>query len=339
MKRHGNLYDLAFSEENLYAAYLDARKNKRATRSCFMFERHLGSGLAELHQALHDGSYAPLPYNTFRVFEPKPRLIHAPAFRDRVVQHAIYRIIQPIFDATFIDQSFACRPGRGTHAAADYIQAALQQAPRDSYLLQLDIRKFYYSIDRVILRRLIERKIKDARLVDAMMLFADSGEPLGVPIGNLLSQLYALIYLNPLDHYVKRELGALHYARYVDDFALVGIGRAEAVEARADIIDFLAARLRLELSKSTIARVTRGTNFVGYRTWASRRFVRKHALYAFRRAASMGAVESVISSIGHARHTASVRSMVAHLKENHHAVYRRLPQSQRCLHHVHAGNA
>jgi retron-type reverse transcriptase len=339
MKRHGNLYDQAFSEENLYTAYLDARKNKRATRSCFAFERRLGSGLAELHQLLRDGSYAPLPYNTFHVHEPKQRLIHAPAFRDRVVQHAIYRIIQPIFDATFIDQSFACRPGRGTHAASDYVQAALQQAPRESYLLQLDIRKFYYSIDRGILRRLIERKIKDTRLVDVMMQFADSSEPLGVPIGNLLSQLYALIYLNPLDHYVKRELGAQHYARYVDDFVLIGIDRDQALQARADIVRFLADRLRLELSKSTIARVTRGSNFVGYRTWASRRFVRKHALYTFRRAARSGSVQSVISSVGHARHTASVGGMVAHLKENHHAVYRRLPQSQRCLHHVHARHA
>jgi retron-type reverse transcriptase len=339
MKRHGHLFERAFSPENLYAAYLDARKNKRATRSCFSFEKRLGAGLAELHEALHAGTYAPLPYNTFRVFEPKPRLIHAPAFCDRVVQHAVYRVIQPIFDASFIDQSFACRPGKGTHAAADYVQGALRQAPRDSYLLQLDIRKFYYSIDRAILRTLIERKIKDARLVDVMMLFADTGEPVGVPIGNLLSQIYALIYLNPLDHYVKRDLKVRHYARYVDDFVLIGISRAQALEARAEIVDFLADRLHLVLSKSTIARVARGSNFVGYRTWASRRFVRTHALYTFRRAAARGLLESTVSSLGHARRTASRGHMLRHLEKNHADLYRRLPQSLRPMEHLPARRA
>jgi RNA-directed DNA polymerase len=339
MKRHGHLFERAFSTEDLYAAYLDARKSKRATRSCFAFERRLGAALAELHQALHAGTYAPLPYNTFRVYEPKPRLIHAPAFCDRVVQHAIYRVIRPIFDASFIDQSFACRPGRGTHAAADYVQAALQQAPRDSYLLQLDIRKFYYSIDRTILRGLIEHKLKDARLVDVMMLFADGGGPVGVPIGNLLSQIYALVYLNPLDHYIKRELKVRHYTRYVDDFVLIGISREQALAARAEIVDFLAARLHLALSKSTIARVTRGSNFVGYRTWASRRFVRTHALYTFRRAATRDRLESVVSSLGHARRTASRGHMLRHLEKNHADLYRRLPQSLGPVQHLPARRA
>lgn len=334
MKRHGHLFERAFSPDNLHAAYLDARKNKRATRSCFSFEKRLGAGLSGLHESLHAGTYAPLPYNTFRVYEPKPRLIHAPAFRDRVVQHAIYRVIQPIFDASFIDQSFACRPGKGTHAAADYVQDALQQAARDSYLLQLDIRKFYYSIDRAILRRLIERKIKDTRLVDVMMQFAATSDPVGVPIGNLLSQIYALIYLNPLDNYVKRELGVRHYARYVDDFVLIGISREQALEYRAEIVGFLADRLHLVLSKSTIARVTRGSNFVGYRTWAGRRFVRRHALYTFRRAAARERFESVVSSLGHARRTASRAHMIHYLEKNHADLYRRLPQNLRPIQHL-----
>lgn len=337
MKRIGNLYDAAFTPEALHAAYLEARKNKRATHSCYQFEKRLGNHIHNLSTELLEGSYRPLPYNTFKVFEPKPRLIHAPAFRDRVVQHAIYRVIQPLFDATFIDQSFACRPGKGTHAASDFVQHALGQVPRDSYVLQLDIRKFYYRIDRDILRQLIERRIKDTRLVDLMMQFADHSEPTGVPIGNLLSQLYALIYLNPLDHFVKRELGAKHYARYVDDFILIGLPRPKAVSLRAQIIVFLKDELRLELSKSTIARVSRGSNFVGYRTWATRRFIRKHALYTFRRAAKEGRADSVVSSLGHARKTASLRSMIRYLKEH----YRDLPipASLRPIHHAPHGPA
>jgi retron-type reverse transcriptase len=315
MKRHGNLYDQAFTPEALFAAYVDARKNKRATHSCYQFERRLGAQLAALHRELTGGSYAVLPYHTFQVFEPKPRTIHAPAFRDRVVQHAIYRVIQPIFDATFIDQSFACRPGKGTHAAADYVQHAMQQVPRDSYILQLDIRKFYYRIDRGILRSLIERKIKDSRLVDLMMRFALHESPTGVPIGNLLSQLYALIYLNPLDHFIKRDLGIRHYARYVDDFVLIGLSRSDAIAHRAAIVAFLATRLRLELSKSSVHRISRGLNFVGYRTWASRRFVRKHALYTFRRAVKNNRLDSIVSSLGHARKTASFRAMRRYQQE------------------------
>ena len=337
MKRAGGLFARAFTPESLHQGYLDARKGKRGTHACYQFERQLGAQLGALHAALHDGSYQPLPYNTFQVFEPKPRLIYAPAFRDRVVQHAIYRVIQPVFDASFIDQSFACRPGKGTHAASDYMQAALQQAPAGSYLLQLDIRRFYYRINRQILQGLIERKIKDAALVRVMMQFADQGEPLGVPIGNLLSQLYALIYLNPLDHYIKRDLRAQRYARYVDDFILVGITRAEALSHRAAIVDFLATRLGLELSKSTIAPVRRGANFVGYRTWASRRFVRRHALYTYRRALAAGRVESVVSSLGHARRTASFHHMLNQAKANH-DLYRQLPKNLRRAHDLRAAH-
>lgn len=334
MKRFGNLFDIALSPESLYQGYLDAAKNKRSSRSCYQFERHLGAQLADLHRELHDGSYQPRPYNTFQVYEPKPRLIYAPAFRDRVVQHAIYRVIRPIFDATFVAESFACRPGKGTHAAADHVQAALGAVPRDSYSLQIDIRKFYYRINRAILRGLIERKIKDRRLVDLMMLFADQGDPLGVPIGNLLSQLYALIYLNPLDHYIKRVLKVRHYARYVDDCVLIGLSREQALSHRASIVLFIADRLGLELSKSTIAPVRRGNNFVGYRTWASRRFVRRHTLFTFRRAARRGRMDAVVSSLGHARRTASLRHMIRHLKEHRHALYHQLPKSLRRHHHL-----
>ena len=339
MKRHGNLFEQAFTPVSLYQAYLDAARHKHSSRSCFEFERRLGTQLADLHRTLHDGSYQPRPYKTFQVFEPKPRLIYAPAFRDRVVQHAIYRVIQPIFDATFVAESYACRPGKGTHAAADHVQAALARVPRDSYTLQLDIRRFYYRIDRNILITLIERKIKDLRLVELMRLFADQGDPVGVPIGNLLSQLYALIYLNPLDHYIKRELKVRHYARYVDDLVLIGLTRDQAIDYRARIATFLADRLRLEYSRTGIARVSRGLNFVGYRTWATRRFVRRHALYTFRRAAQRGRMDAIVSSLGHARRTASARHMVRHLQEHHHGLYRQLPKSLRPTQHLPSSHA
>lgn len=335
MKRIGNLCGAAFSHAALYQGYYDARKGKRSSRACFLFERRLAAQIEDLHLRLNDGTYRPRPYNKFQIFEPKPRVISAPAFRDRVVQHAIYSLVRPIFDRSFIDQSYACRLGKGTHAASDYVQAALNQVPRDSYVLQLDIRRYYYRMDRAILRRLVERKIKDRRMVDVMMQFAETSDPVGVPIGNLLSQLFGLIYLNALDHFIKRELKARHYARYVDDFVLIGLSREQANEYRQRIINFLRDELHLELSRGTIHRVSRGINFVGFRTWASRRFVRKRALYTFRRSAKRGRLESVVSSLGHAGKTASRRYMLNYLQEHHHALYRRLPKSCRRFHNLH----
>ena len=319
MKRHGNLFNQIFTRENLHQAFLDARRGKRKKWACFRFEINLGHNLESLYREIHEGSYRPRPYFTFSVYEPKQRIIHAPAFRDIVVQHAIYRVVYALFDATFIDQSFACRVGMGTHRASDYTQQALRKCEPDSYTLKLDIRKFFHSIDRDILRSLIERKIKDRRLADLMMLFTECDGPTGIPIGNLLSQLYALIYLNPLDHFVKRVLGVRHYVRYVDDFVLIGLTRPQCLEYRERIILYLESALRLTLSKSTIQKVRRGVNFVGYRTWRGKRFIRKYSLYRFRRALRRENSKALASILGHACRTNSLPHMLRLIKESSHA--------------------
>jgi len=322
MKRVGNIYQEAFTRDTLLDAYHAAARHKNGKRACFNFERRLAYNLDALFCELRDGTYRPMPYYNFEVYEPKQRTIYAPTFRDLVVQHAVYAAVNAIFDRTFINQSFACRKGMGTHKAADYAQASLRESPRDSYTLKIDIRKFFYRIDRVILRKLIERKIKDVRMIDIMMMFADHGEPLGIPIGNLLSQLYALIYLNPLDHYIKRELKVQRYCRYVDDGVLFGLTQAECIEARTKIKLFIRDDLHLEYSHTTIAPTRRGVNFVGYRTWVSKRFIRKRSLYVFRKAVATHNIECVVSILGHARNTSSLRHMLKQIpkemiNENH----------------------
>lgn len=333
MKRHGYLWDRTFTPEALHAAYLRTAKGKHAKRACFNFERRLAFNLDRLYRTLHDGSYRPQPYFSFLVFEPKRRTIFAPAFCDLVVQHAMYATIYPIFSATMSEQSFACRVGKGTHKAADYAEHALQQSPVDSYTLKLDIRKFFYRIDRAILRTLIERKIKDQRFADLLMVFADYGDPLGIPIGNLLSQLFALIYLTPLDHYVQRELRVRRYCRYVDDFILFGLTRAEAVERKAQIEAFLRDRLHLELSAFTIAPRSRGVNFVGFRAWSGRRFIRKRSLFNLSRAVKRRRIESVSSILGHARRTHSLQHCLSTIRNCDHAFYHQLPEAHRRLAH------
>lgn len=332
MKRIGHLYHSIIAPENLWQGYLEARRGKRATGGCLAFEKSIGARLAALHTALVRGDYQPAPLRVFEVREPKPRLIHAPSFADRVVQHAAYRLVRPVFDATFVRESFACRPGYGTHAAADHVQAALRAAPPDSYLVQLDVRRFFYSIDREILRALVERRLKEARTVALMMRLVTYGEPLGIPIGCLLSQLCALIYLNPLDHFIKRELRVRHYARYVDDMVLIGLTRTQAHEARAEVEQFLQQRLHLRLSQARVAPVRCGINFCGYRTWRSRRFVRRRALYNARRAARRDDREAVVSLLGHARRSHSLQPLLTYTRDHNHDLYHALPATLRCLH-------
>lgn len=313
-KRFGNLYGPTFTLDRLHAAYLVARKGKRKTRSVQIFERDLGANLAALQKELQSGTFAPSPYRHFVVYGPKPRSIAAPTFRDVVAQHAIYATISPIFEATFVRDSYGCRVGGGAHRASDALQRAMRAAPDGAYLLQMDVRRFYYRIDHAILRGLIERKIKDRRLVDLMMVFARGGhDSVGLPIGNLLSQLYALIYLNALDHHIKRDIKAVSYARYVDDMILVVRSKDEAAHIKASVEAFLADRLRLELSKWSIAPVSKGANFVGFRTWRSRRFVRKRALYTFSKSIARGRVDSLNSILGHAHRTSSLAHMMRRL--------------------------
>lgn len=324
-KRHGQLFERCFTPEAIYQAYLDARRSKRKTPSVQEFERDLGANLAQIHSELRAGTYEVSPYRRFIIHEPKRREISAPAFRDRVVQHAIYSVVYPIFDRGFVHDSYGCRIGKGTHRAADQAQCFLRASPADSYTLQIDVRRFYYRIDRDILRALIERRIKDSRLADLMMRFAAMDEPLGLPIGNLLSQLYGLIYLDPFDQFVKRELKARRYVRYVDDSILFGLSRDEARAHLERIQSWLAVNLHLELSKWTIAPVSRGVNFVGFRTWRSTRFPRKRSLYRFSRSLRSGDVASLNAIMGHALRTGSHRHFCRRIRSERPDLIPQLP--------------
>lgn len=305
-KRIGYLFERTFTMENLYDAYLIARSGKRKKTATFKFEINLGAELQLLYQELHSGTYNPKPYNQFIVYEPKKRIINAPAFRDLVVQHCIYKSIYDLFDRSFIDASFACRKGGGTHKASRYTQNQMRKYSGELYYLKLDIKKYFYSINRDILRKLFEKKIKDTKFVDLMCKFAKMDTKKGIPIGNLLSQIYALIYLNPLDHFIKRELKVKSYVRYVDDFILIGLTLKEAREFKDLIKIFLKEKLNLELSRWQIQKIRKGINFVGYRTWKSIKFVRKHSMYKFKKFAKKQKINSLVSLIGHAKETATI---------------------------------
>jgi RNA-directed DNA polymerase len=313
-KRFGDLFEKTFTLERMYEAYFNARKAKRKTLSVARFERDLGANLVKLQTEILDGTYQPAPYRHFVIYSPKARNISAPSFRDVVAQHAIHLTILPIFEATFLKDSYGCRIGGGAHRASDSLQNALRKASPEAYILQMDIRKFYYRVHHEILRRLFERKIKDTRLVELMMVFVKDGDStVGLPIGNLLSQLYALIYLNALDHYVKRELKLSNFARYVDDFIMVLPDKLTAQVAKGQIESWLYRSLKLELSRATTTPIKKGANFVGFRTWRSRRFVRKRSLHRFSKSLKAGKTESLVSIVGNAYNTSTLSYFVKRL--------------------------
>lgn len=324
-KRHGNLYEQMFTLDALHAAYLRSRDRKRKKSAVRRFEQNLGFNLQALHKELQAGTYAPRPYKTFHVYEPKPRLIHAPHFRDVVVQQAMYAVLYPLVDSRLCFESYGCRKNKGTHRAADRAQQFLRESPPDSYLLQLDIRKFFYRIDRETLLGQWRKIVKDERVLHLLHEFSLYPANAGVPIGNLMSQIAALIYLNPMDHYIKRELKASRYVRYVDDFIVFGLSKPEALAMRKQIADWLKANLGLELSRWTIQPVNRGLNFVGFRTWRKTRFVRKHSLYTFNRALRAGAMDSIVSCIGHAKASATHKHFMNRLRE-YPELYAQLPE-------------
>jgi retron-type reverse transcriptase len=314
-KRHGQLFEKMFTQDALYKAYLSSRKRKRKKSAVYKFEKDLGANLSRLHKELQEGSYKPRPYKTFYVHDPKPRLIFAPHFRDVVVQHAMYSTLYPIMDRTFCFESFGCRLGKGTHRAADRAQEYLRKSPKDSYILQFDIRKYFYRIDRGILQSLWEKKIKDIRVLELVKIFAEYPDKTGIPIGNLLSQLGALIYLNPLDNFIKRVLKVNRYVRYVDDFILFGLSLDTAKQFRDTITLWLSKNLNLELSKWVIQPVKRGVNFVGFRTWRTTRFVRKRSMFNFNKSLKNGNLASIQSSLSHALHSASYRHFMRKIDE------------------------
>jgi retron-type reverse transcriptase len=301
MKRHGSLWPDLTSFSNLHAAARKARRGKREHPNVARFEFAVEQELCRLQDELSDHRYQPGDYKTFFIYEPKVRLISAAPFRDRVVHHALYNVIGPIFERTFIPDSYACRTGKGTHAAIDRFTHFARGFP---YVLKCDVQKYFPSIDHAILKELIRRKVKDRdvlRLTDLIIGHANPQEPVqawfpgddlftgaerrrGLPLGNQTSQFFANVYLDPFDHFVKEQLRVRGYIRYVDDFVLFGHDPAELAWQREACRSFLARlRLRLHPAKCVISRVVDGTRFLGYRVFPEHRVLPKANIHSFQR--------------------------------------------------------
>ncbi|WP_269497164.1 reverse transcriptase/maturase family protein [Castellaniella sp. S9] len=296
-KTYNNLFSRIYDFQSLHQAYILARRGKRDRREVQRFEQDLEGNLISLQNELIWNMYSTGKYRLFRVYEPKERLVAALPFRDRVLQHSLVNVIEPIWERRFIADSYACRPGRGTHRGADRAQSMLRGVQNQYgrvYVLKADIAKYFYSIDHAILKRLIRRRIRCRRTLDLIDAIIDSNAPaddlcpVGLPIGNLTSQLFANVYLHELDTYVKHHLREKYYVRYMDDFAIFHHDKAHLQRLRKDIERFLWENLRLRTNAKTQVfpvGVTRGRalDFLGYRIWVSHRRVRRSSIARIKR--------------------------------------------------------
>jgi len=296
MKRYGNLWSKITSWENLLLASRRAQKGKRFRENVLEFNYDLEKNLFRLQAELRERTYRPGTYKTFEIRDPKPRLISAAPYRDRVVHHALCNVIQPLMERSFIEDTYANRKGYGSHRA---LKRFTGFARSSRYVLQCDIRRYFPSIDHEILKTRIRRKIKCEEtlwLADTIIDNSNPQEPVivhfpgdglltpllrrkGLPIGNLTSQFFANFYLDGFDHFVKEKLGVKKYLRYVDDFALFGDDREFLARARREIEAHLAAlRLKIHPVKSQLFETCRGANFVGFRVLPDRIRVRNDNL-------------------------------------------------------------
>lgn len=290
MKRYGELYPQIYDFANLQSAYLKARKCKRYRAEVLQFTLNLEENLINIQNHLIWKSYRPQPYRMFKIYEPKERQIMALPFTDRVVQHAINNILEPIFDKRFYFHSYACRKEKGMHAASEQLTEWLYNLHFDGkrlFVLQGDIHHCFQSIDHTILKALIRNTIKCKDMLWIIDLLIDhSGvyQGKGIPVGNLTSQLFANLYMNELDKYLKETLHVKYYIRYMDDFVILSYDKAYLWEILRKIGAFLWDHLALELNpKTKIYDAKNGIDFVGYRHWYTHKMVRKSSIKRTRR--------------------------------------------------------
>jgi len=281
MKIYNDLYENIISLKNLLLAYKKAKKGKAKKDYVNKFEENLAYNIKILHEDLKNESYRPKPLVTFILRDPKTRRISKSIFRDRIVHHAIVGIVEPFFDKTFIYDSCANRIGKGTLFALKRLEVFQRKVTsnlsRESFCLKADIKHYFQELDRNILLRIIRKKIgceKTLRLIE-LIIYNFEGKK-GMPLGNLTSQFFANVYLNELDYFVKHELKAKYYIRYVDDFVILHSSKKQLKRWKQEIDLFLKENLKLELhpDKSRIISLSKGIGFLGFRNFYHFRLLR-----------------------------------------------------------------
>lgn len=270
--------------DNLLGAWSEFLHGKRSRADVQLFESNLMDNLLALHRSLVDTSYTHDPYEAFAVSDPKPRQIHKASVRDRVLHRAVYRTLYPFFDRLFIHDSYSCRIDKGVHKALNqftsYARRASHNHRRTVWVLKCDIRKFFASIRQETLLAILAGRIPDARvnglLGKIIRSFSSTAPGVGLPLGNLTSQLFANVYMNEFDQFVKHTLRVKYYVRYADDFVFLSTDRNWLQELLPMIQDFLSRMLHFELHphKVELRTVSSGVDFLGWVHFTDHRVLR-----------------------------------------------------------------
>lgn len=268
---HG--YKDIISTENLLLAWREFLKRKRAKKDVQEFQVHLMDNILLLHKDLVNKRYVHGGYYAFNISDPKPRNIHKASVRDRLLHHAIYRILYPFFDKKFIADSYSCRKWKGTHRALKRFQSFVYKVSKNNtkniWVLKCDIKKFFASIEQDILFEILRKHIKDEDiiwLIRQVVKSFNTSEGKGLPLGNLTSQLLVNVYMNEFDQYMKNNLRTKYYIRYADDFVIMHEKKEYLAEILQKIENFLAEKLNLALhpDKVSTKTISSGVDFLGW---------------------------------------------------------------------------
>ena len=280
--------------KNLHAAWIEFESGKWLKADVAEFNLKLPQNVFSLHEDLKYKRYIHGSYEAFKINDPKPRDIHKATVRDRLLHHAIYRILSPIFDRRFIYDSYSCRFGKGTHRALErfkhFSRKVSKNNRRTCWTLKCDVRKFFASIDHEILVDIVRRHITDADIICLLQRVVESfssiGKGKGLPLGNLTSQMLVNVYMNEFDQFVKHGLKQKYYVRYADDFVIMNEDVGVLMEVLPKVHDFLEDRLKLSLhpKKVSIRTVASGVDFLGWVHFPKHRVLRSATKYRmFRR--------------------------------------------------------
>ena len=322
-----SLYERIYDTKNLEESYKRTQSgNRKYRKEAIYFAMSKERKLRCLQKELEDRTYRPGSYIEFYVFEPKKRLVHAPHIRDKIVQFSIHTVLQGIYRSVFIKDSYACLEEKGTHEAVHRIQHYMRLAQwkyEEPYIVKIDVRKFFYSINRDILKTIYRKKIPESeqdflRILDMIVDSSPEGEK-GLPLGNVTSQDFANIYLNEVDQFCKRYLGLKWYVRYMDDICIIVKDRETARNVLAKIRTYVKDHLDLELNEKThIYPLAQGINTLGFRIHTTHLEVRNSSKAAMKRRikkidekvqsgrlTKKQAQQAVNAWLGHARHSNS----------------------------------
>ena len=277
-------YEYIISIENLLICWKILESNKKYRKDVSIFKIRLMDNILNLFKSLKDRTYIHDKYEYFKINDPKPRDIHKATIRDRIVHRLIYQILYSYFDSKFISDSYSCRKNKGTHKALNkfviFSRKASENHTKQCWVLKCDIRKFFASVDHLILIEILRKYICDDEIIKliekVVESFCSTSIGKGLPLGNLTSQLFANVYMNEFDQFVKHVLRQKYYIRYADDFVIMNQNRDELVNILPKIGDFLQKKLKLSLhsNKVVIKTISSGVDFLGWVHFPKHRVLR-----------------------------------------------------------------